>query len=357
MAPPGPLRRRSGRGLLGLLLALVTLAKVVRAETPANTDPTRGPVSIDYRGEFGFEMVAIYPWVYYQYVHGRLNNTVGCGHMAPFYWFSPNHVDDPTCKRMWFKLPDYVDWPYDLHRSALPDAWLPPPLARHYRCMPPLITTKKPIMVISNKYEMEWNKPPINFIPTRTLLAMLRELTKKFTIVYNRAGDSIPMDHQQSLELHDKEQIRAEFGGTVLMMQDIATLHGLSFNEAQLRVMSRASHFISVQGGSSILSSYFGGKNIVFVKRGGELLYDAFHRIFPFFNRSWVVTISREDELLLEVRRMVDRPLVPPNKEVVDEFTLAKGLGGCSREPDMIQYDDPNFTWRPDKVGAISSTD
>ena len=49
-----------------------------------------------------------------------------------------------------------------------------------------------------------------------------------------------------------------------------------NFNHFQLLLHSNCDHFISVQGGNSVLASYFGGTNIIFAKKGKELKYGAY---------------------------------------------------------------------------------
>ena len=44
-----------------------------------------------------------------------------------------------------------------------------------------------------------------------------------------------------------------------------------NYNETQLKVMANCDYFISVCGGNSILSSYFGGTMISYVHKGKEL--------------------------------------------------------------------------------------
>jgi hypothetical protein len=55
--------------------------------------------------------------------------------------------------------------------------------------------------------------------------------------------------------------------GNVRTLQSVADDCNLSYNEAQLRCLAGCNQFVSVQGGTSILASYFGGTNIVLVKR------------------------------------------------------------------------------------------
>jgi len=52
-----------------------------------------------FSGEFGCEMLNHLPYVYWNFKRGALQSTVGCGAMAAFYPWSPNHTDDLSCSR------------------------------------------------------------------------------------------------------------------------------------------------------------------------------------------------------------------------------------------------------------------
>lgn len=44
-----------------------------------------------------------------------------------------------------------------------------------------------------------------------------------------------------------------------------------------MMIYANCDNFISVQGGSSVFTSYFGGKNIIFAKKGGELKHNSYN--------------------------------------------------------------------------------
>ena len=50
--------------------------------------------------------------------------------------------------------------------------------------------TNREIILISNKYNIEWNKPPINFLDIPTLTELFETLSKKYLVVYNRIQSS-----------------------------------------------------------------------------------------------------------------------------------------------------------------------
>ena len=69
-------------------------------------------------------------------------------------------------------------------------------------------------------------------------------------------------------EIRDEEMLRAEFPDVIILADSYFTAthdqhENISFNEFLVRTLSHADSFVSVQGGSSYLVSYFGGCNEV----------------------------------------------------------------------------------------------
>ena len=131
--------------------------------------------------------------------------------------------------------------------------------------------TDREIILISNKYNVEWKKPPINFLDIPTLTQLFEVLSKKYLVVYNRIQSSqIAGDGTIIKDLGDYELV--EKYDNVINFNKIESDY--SPNELQLVLVSQAKHKISVQGGTSILSSFGGGTNDIFVVKGGELEHD-----------------------------------------------------------------------------------
>jgi hypothetical protein len=129
--------------------------------------------------------------------------------------------------------------------------------------------------------------------------------------VYNRPVQF--RDQSNVLELGDFAWIRAE-QPHVLLMSDIAAANaahkgdsGLSFNEVQLRVLARASHVITVQGGPAVFSSYFtaaagggggGGEVVVLHRQGQEVRHNEYDALFARFAGARHTVTRSEEELV-----------------------------------------------------------
>ena len=77
---------------------------------------------------------------------------------------------------------------------------------------------------------------------------------------------------------------------------------------------ANSAHFISVQGGNSVIASYFGGTNIIFCKRGTELVRSEYRLLYPKFSNAKIIYLSTSETL----RRTVLEEFIAKNG---DSFT------------------------------------
>ena len=253
-----------------------------------------------YRGEFGMEMRVIVPWAYHKSQHCRVY-TKGVPGTKYMYFFSYNHTikkEDRSWKEA--NLPEgnpfqsdkvyHKDFPYDTE-------WLAPNFKQFF-IRPDIyeLLNEKPLVVIMNKYKKEWEyEEAKNFMSVDLLRNILTYLTPKYSVLYKRFTNIELQDEMQRRkgfhDLKDKEMIRKEFP-TVVLYDDLQV--GLTDVEDQnlllFGVMSLSDRFLSVQGGSAVISSYFGGNTTIFIRAGPEASeassYNYFHR-FSNSNVEW----------------------------------------------------------------------
>ena len=221
--------------------------------------------------EFGHEMFAAIPYAYYHYKNGTLEGTRSARGTAPFYYFSPRHVINHD--------PRYSG---NVWRSTIPSVqvkqftgegeWEAPPYKLKYANR--RFVYDKPILVISNKYNREWNGPPVNFLNIDTLDKIISMCRDKYKIFYNRKLPYQLVDDQMQLDLFEHEFIKDVY-------PDVEFVHELpgDYNLNQLRLYANCDRFISVQGGGSVLASYFGGINLVYVVKGKETKCGFYERL------------------------------------------------------------------------------
>ena len=120
-----------------------------------------------------------------------------------------------------------------------------------------------------------------------------------------------------NLDFADKEMIRNEFP-TVVLYEDLEA--GLNDVEDQnlllFGVMSLSDRFLSVQGGSAVLSSYFKGNNTILISKGKELQYEDYSYFHRFSNAS--VEWTNRDKIHLFNSKTKSNNIKQTEKEFFD---------------------------------------
>jgi hypothetical protein len=77
----------------------------------------------------------------------------------------------------------------------------------------------------------------------------------------------------------------------------------MTFNTFQMAVLAGAKLFVSVQGGTSILSSYFGGTNLILAKRGQELGCKSYSW-YPHLSGCKIGVFKKEEKIVETIRSL-----------------------------------------------------
>ena len=87
----------------------------------------------------------------------------------------------------------------------------------------------------------------------------------------------------------------------IIIFQDLLNDTNENWNTVMLKIFSNCEKFITMNGGYSILASFFGGQNIIYSKRGmvqtSEINIGSFWRWYPEFNNAQIKYVSTYDEL------------------------------------------------------------
>jgi hypothetical protein len=266
-----------------------------------------------YFGEFAFELLAVVPYAYWLHEQGRLEFTASTRDTRCLYYFSPDHTEVDV-DRVDVPITEYpVGEPGDrtFDRAAFPTAldttrWRPPPYGDAYDDDRRFHWDKPPLVVCNKAASEEYlgSGFAVNYLDIDLLLQLMSELTPLYTVIYNRPrADDIVVDHSEIREFGDIEAVKRAFPGVVTIQELHAKHSDLTFNELQLRLFAGCEHFISVLGGASYLASYFGGTNVVYARRGWEVVCGAFENWFGLFSGARVVAAGSPDELIHAVRR------------------------------------------------------
>ncbi|MBO0935555.1 hypothetical protein J2I47_03240 [Fibrella sp. HMF5335] len=268
---------------------------------------TRAPYKvIRFYGEFDQEIRYVLPFAYWHFLNGTLKQTIASKNTKPFYFFSPDHVEKYE-KRVWeagygnYSIPNMTHAPhFDFSK------WVRVPFKAHYQNN--VFVYDKPLLIIANKYNIEWDKPPINFLDIPALDRLLSGLKSRYQVIYNRPlGEQIVHDNSEIMDLGEHAWLRTTHPD-VLLMNDLFDQHRQvveNFNHLQLMVYANCNHFISMHGGTAALASCFGGTNILLSYPGGGFEHDfnEYETLFPALSGARILHAKSRDELLRIVEK------------------------------------------------------
>lgn len=261
---------------------------------------------VEFYGEFDQEIRYAMPFAYWHFLNGTLKQTIASKNTQPFYFFSPDHVEKYE-KRAWeagygnYTIPNMTHAPgYDFSK------WARVPFKAHYKN--DRFVYDKPLLIIANKYNIEWDKPPINFLDIPALDQLISTLKSRYQIIYNRPlGGQIVHDNSEIMDLGEHVWLRQNHPD-VLLMNDLFDQHRAdvqNFNHLQLMVYANCDHFISMHGGTAALASCFGGTNILLSYPGGGFEHDfnEYENLFPALSGAKILHARNRDELLNMVEK------------------------------------------------------
>lgn len=253
--------------------------------------------TISFNGEFQQELTFALPFAYWHHLNGTLKKTVSSKYTKSLYFFSENHEE--TYENRDWKTNYEIEIPNVAHNVDFDySKWAPVPLKAHYKN--DIFIYKKPSLIIANRYNIEWGRPPISFFSIPMLDFMIKHLKDKYQIIYNRPGaDKITNDNSEIQDLGEKQWIKEKYP-EVILLNDIFDAHKKevgNFNELQLMVYANADKFISIHGGTATLASYFGGTNIIYSKEGREHFFNEFNTLFPKLSGANIIHTKAEEEL------------------------------------------------------------
>ncbi|ACU04163.1 hypothetical protein [Pedobacter heparinus] len=252
---------------------------------------------IYFSGEFAPELQFALPFAYWHHLNGTLRSTHSSKFTKELYFFSENHFEDFEIRtnegNYNFELPRILySHDYDMRK------WVAVPLKKHYQN--DVYVFSKPILIIANRYNMEWDGPPISFYDIETLDFIISKLKNSYTIIYNRPRpEHITTDNSDTYDLNEYDWLGKEHPEVILMenlfKENKAKAN--NFNHLQLMVYANASKFISVHGGTAALASYFGGVNLVISKQGPEHHFNCYNHLYPKLSGASIYHAKSNDEV------------------------------------------------------------
>lgn len=253
---------------------------------------------ISFSGEFAPEIMFVLPFAYWHYKNGTLKSTTSSKFTKELYFFSKDHREEfserTTEGNYNFETPRILySHDYDMEK------WIPVPLKATFQNN--IYVYNKPILILANRYNLEWDGPPVSYFGIELLEQLISLLKPYYTIIYNRPkAENIANDNSDIYDLREFEWL-ARTHPDVILMEDLYKENkgaASNFNHLQLMVYANANHFISTHGGTASLASYFGGMNLILSKKGGEHFFGCFHTLFPKLSGAKILHAKTDQELL-----------------------------------------------------------
>ncbi len=260
--------------------------------------------TVVFDGEFGMELQVAIPYAYYLSQKGRLKKTVSCQGTKSLYFFSPKHQEKYPKRNDGGSVACY-GFPNKYVQLDQLDTrqWIPPNYKREYQNNQ--FKWEREIVVISNKYAIEFGGPPCNFLDIATLQKLYDLLSPRYQVIYNRPiKEVICSDNAETKGFKDYEFWQGCKGVTSILELYQKNRMEYTYNELQLRVYANCNKFISVQGGGSVLASYFGGHNIIYCVKGYELEdgKNVFFNQYPSYSGAQIHLCRNYDDLIRDVK-------------------------------------------------------
>ena len=253
---------------------------------------------LSFHGEFAPELQFVLPFAYWHYKNGTLKSTSSSKYTKELYFFSPDHSEIFETRsnegNYNFEMPRILySQDYDMEK------WIAVPLKEMYKN--DVYVYEKPILIIANRYNMEWDGPPISYYSIEMLGYIIERMKDHYTIIYNRPKpQNITMDNSDIYDLNEYEWLEKEYPD-VILMEDLFKENrnnANNFNHMQLMVYANASKFISVHGGTAALASYFGGTNLILSKKGPEHHFDCYHKLYPKFSGARILHAKSDEDVI-----------------------------------------------------------
>jgi hypothetical protein len=192
--------------------------------------------------------------------------------MRPYYFFlrDDEHESKPQARR--YREEVKRKWPSNTTHSATRQRWhVCPDYRSHFSQRGRRF--ERPVLFIQNKFAVEWNIGPINYLPLAAIEQLFRISIDKFHVVYSRPRDTLngkgyAGDHDRGCEYPDLEIVRRF--EHVEILEETCLETGADYNTTKLEILAKSHLFVAVQGGGTHLLAYFGNSLLLLLHREGR---------------------------------------------------------------------------------------
>jgi hypothetical protein len=230
--------------------------------------------AIEYTGEYGAEITTFIPFAFWLKTQGLLSGrrVVTYRGMRPYYYFlDDDEFHEKPDRRQWFPFRQR-DWPTNATSLATKQPWHVLPNYRS-RYGSQGRTFERPVLFIQNKFAVEWDKGPINYLPLSLLKVLFSFAADRFDVVYSRPGimpESADYTTDANGHCDYPDLALAKSFDNVLILEDLCADGRASYNLTKLEILAKSRVFVAVQGGGAHLLACFGGSVLLLLHREGD---------------------------------------------------------------------------------------
>lgn len=234
----------------------------------------QGTGEIEYSGEFGAEITTFIPFVFWLKTEGELagRRVLTYRGMRPYYYFLDDaEYAEKAAPRTWLP-PAKRQWPSNNSYAATRQTWHRMPDYRG-RYAAEGVTFQRPILFIQNKFCVEWDAGPINYVPLNVLETLFRLSGDRFDVVYSRPRrmqDRADYTADHNMDCDYPDLALAKRFPAVTVLEDFCAATNAPYNLAKLQILAKSHLFIAVQGGGAHLLACFGSSLMLLLHRRGE---------------------------------------------------------------------------------------
>lgn len=273
--------------------------------------------------EFGRELILIIPFLYSLQKRGLLfNNTIQTFKgMKPYYYFLPDEQFQEIKGKRSGKHVRYLYYNNDdsIHYFNL-KYWTPPPYKKIFYT-PNTFEYSKPLCIVQNKYNFEWENLPENYIDLKTLDSLFSLLSNKYQLVYIRPNAIIDKEYgyseDQNVDVDFDESAILKKHPSVIQWNTLQKQHSQwNYNELKLRLFSSCVNYISVLGGNNYLNLFFAKKLLILRRKTGNSgLYSGWYKqVAPELNVQLKVVNNWKSLIIHSQKMFVDaEDVLPPS--------------------------------------------
>lgn len=209
--------------------------------------------------EFTWDMVRGLPSSYYHYINKIPHKVIHKPNLEHLYKFNSQNIESSEFN----EVNDMGTYSHSRPDFTLRE-WTPPPLKSIYQGK---FNTPKPLIVVQNKYAVEWGQGIFNYFPLEVLDIIFSEFKENYSIVYIRPDGNSKgyyKDQNPIKEFQDYELIKDKHPEVICFNDLLDKFPTIEYNTLQFMVEANSSKHITTSGGNACIAAYFGGEVIIF---------------------------------------------------------------------------------------------